>query len=150
MLSDGAWSSFILGAPEFVNRSFRELFRDGIPAVTPLVTRSNGPASPYPGGDGTGDGDAPQSWPDRLRGEIATGSSLVVHEGGSVEELEGCARSLGVTALYALHDGEFVSYILGAPKFVNRAFRELYVGGVPSITPPVATSEGPPSAGSDW
>ena len=148
VLSVGAWSSFILGAPEFVNDPFRELFPDGIPAVAPLVTGSNGPASPYPGSDGTSDGDALQSWPDCLRGEIATGFSLVVSGGGSVEELEACASSLGVSALYTLHEGAYVSYILGAPGFVNQAFRELYAGGVPSITPLIARSEGTPSAGS--
>ena len=148
VLNDGVWISFILGAPEVVNRSFRELFPGGIPAVTPLVTRSTGPASPYPGSDGTGDGDAPQSWPGCLRGEIATGFSLVVHEGGSVEELEGCARSLGVTALYALNDGQFVSYILGAPELVNRAFRELFPEGLPAITPLVVKRDGPPGGGS--
>ena len=148
VLSDGAWSSFILGAPAFVNGPFRELFPDGLPAVAPLVTGSNGPASPYPGSDGTSDTDAPQSRPDCLRGEIATGFSLVVSGGGSVEELEACASSLGVSALYTLHEGAYVSYILGAPGFVNRAFRELYAGGVPSITPLIARSEGTPSAGS--
>ena len=148
VLHDGVWISFILGAPEFVNRSFRELFPDGIPAVTPLVTGSNGPASPYPGSDSTSDGDAPQSWPDCLRGEIAAGFSLVVYEGGSVEELDGCARSLDVTALYALNDGAFVSHIIGAPEFVNRAFRELFPGGLPAVTPLVAASDGPPGGGS--
>ena len=90
----------------------------------------------------------PQSSPDCLRGEIATGFSLAVYEGGSVGELDACASSLGVTALYALNDGEFVSYILGAPEFVNRAFRELFPEGLPAITPLVAASDGPPGGGS--
>ena len=148
VLQDGVWNSFILGAPEFVNRSFRELFPDGIPAVTPLVTGSNGPASPYPGSDGTGDGDAPQSSPDCLRGEIATGFSLVVYGGGSVEELEACARSLDTTALYTPNEGEYVSYILAAPEFVNRGFRELFPEGLPAITPLVVKRDGPPGGGS--
>ena len=148
VLQDGVWNSFILGAPEFVNREFAELFPDGIPAVTPLVTGSNGPASPYPGSDGTGDGAAPQSWPDCLRGEIATGFSLVVYGGGSVEELEACARSLDITALYTPNEGEYVSYILGAPEFVNRGFRELFPEGLPAITPLVVKRDGPPGGGS--
>ena len=143
VLDGGEYVSYILGAPEFVNREFTELFPDGIPAVTPLVTGSNGPASPYPGSDGTGDGDAPQSWPDCLRGEIATGFSLVVYGGGSVEELEACARSMGITALYTLNDGVFVSYIIGAPEFVSRDFREQFPEGVSAITPLVAASDGP-------
>ena len=148
VLQDGVWNAFILEAPEFVNRSFRELFPDGIPAVTPLVTWSKGPASPYPGSDGTGDGDTTQSWPDCLRGEIATGFSLVVYGGGSVEELEACARSLDITALYTPNEGEYVSYILAAPEFVNRGFRELFPDGLPAITPLVVQRDGPPGGGS--
>ncbi len=42
VLDDGVWVSYILGAPEFVNRSFRELFADGLPpAATPLVGKSD-------------------------------------------------------------------------------------------------------------
>ena len=61
-----------------MNRSFVELFADGLPAVTPVVAGSS------------------------LRGEIVTGFSLVVYEGGSVEELEACARGMGGTALPTL------------------------------------------------
>ena len=35
--------SYILGAPELVNAAFRELFADGLPAATPLVTKGEGP-----------------------------------------------------------------------------------------------------------
>ena len=38
-LDGGAWVSYILGAPDFVNRSFRELFADGVAMATPLVAR---------------------------------------------------------------------------------------------------------------
>ena len=72
--------------------------------------------------------------------------SLVLYEGGSVEALDTCAQSQLVTALYALDDGEWVSYILGAPEFVNREFRELFADGLRAITPLVAKSEGPPLA----
>ena len=44
------------------------------------------------------------------------------------------AEGLGVAALYVLDDGVWVSYILGAPEFVNRSFRELFADGLPSIT----------------
>ena len=62
------------------------------------------------------------------------------------DDPEACARSLGVAAVYALHEGEFVSYILGAPDFVNRSFRELFADGLPSITPLVARSDAPGGA----
>ena len=48
------------------------------------------------------------------------------------------------SALYTLSEGEFVSYILSAPDFVTRPFRDLFAGGLPLMTPLVARSEGPP------
>ena len=139
-LHEGVYVSYILGAPEFVNKGFRELHPDGVPALTPLIAGSNGPPSEDPAGD-TG---VPQPWPDCLWGEIAEGFSLVVYEGGSVEGLAACAQSRNVTSVYVLADGEWVSYILGAPGFVNAPFRELFPGVVPAITPLVARSEAPP------
>ena len=143
VLHEGVYVSHILGAPDFVNAGFLELFPDGLPPITPLIVGSNGPPSADPFGDDLEDG-GQQPWPECLRGDIAAGFSLVVSEGGSVEELVVCAQSRDVAALYALSDGEFVSYILGAPDFVTRAFRDLFADGVPPMTPLVARSEGPP------
>ena len=126
-----------------MNAGFVELFRDGLPPIAPLVATSNGPPSADPFGDGL-EGDGQQPWPECLRGDIAAGFSLVVYEGGGVDELEACAQSREVTALYALSDGVFVSNILGAPAFVNAGFLELFAEGLPLMTPLVARSEGPP------
>ena len=144
-LHEGVYVPYILGAPDFVNREFGELFAGGLPVMAPLVAGSNGPPSADPFGDDLDD-DVQQQWPECLRGRVAEGFSLVVYEGGSVEELAACAESREVSALYALHEGEFVSYILGAPDFVNREFRELFADGLPAVTPLVAKSEGPPLA----
>ena len=65
-----------------------------------------------------------------------------------MEELDDCARSLGVATLYALEDGAWVTYIIGAPEFVNRSFVALHAGGLSPMTPLVARSDGPPAAGS--
>ena len=54
-----------------------------------------------------------------------------------------CAQSRVVAALYVLQDGEFVSYIFGAPEFVNQPSRDLFAGGLPAITPLTTRSEGP-------
>ena len=128
-----------------MNAGFLELFPDGLPPITPLVAASNGPPSADPFGDDLDDG-GQQPWPECLRGAVAAGFSLVVYEGGSVDELEACVRSMDVTALYALSEGEFVSYIVGAPEFVTQPseFRELFVDGLPLMTPLVARSEGQP------
>ena len=143
---DGAFVPHILGAPEFVNRSFRELYAGGVPPITLLLARSDGPASAEPGGGGPPGGGAPEPWPHCLRGDVAEGFALVLYEGGGVEDLAACARGRGVTALYALDDGAFVPHILGAPAFVNRDFRELFADGLPASTPLLARSEEPPEA----
>ena len=142
-LHEGVYVSNILGAPDFVNAGFVELFPDGLPPITPLVAASNGPPSADPFGDDL-DSAAQQPWPECLRGTVVEGFSLVVYEGGSVGELVACARSADITALYALSEGEFVSYILGAPEFVTQPFRDLFADGLPLMTPLVARSEGQP------
>ena len=147
-LHEGVYVSYLLGAPDFVNRAFGELFPDGLPVMAPLVAGSNGPPSADPFGDDPDD--AGQPGPACLRGEIAPGFSLVVYAGGSVEDLVACAESRHVAALYALHDGVWISYTLAAQESANRPFRELYADGLPSITPLVARSEGPPAGGADW
>ena len=138
-LHEGVYIPYILGAPDFVNARFTELYADGVPALTLLIAGSNGPPSEDPLGD-TG---MPQPWPECLRGEIAEGFSPVLYEGGSVDDLAACAQGRGVTAVYTLASGEWISYILGAPEFANQAFRELFAEGLAAVTPLVVRSEGP-------
>ena len=130
---EGVYVSYIFGAPDFVNAAFVALYSDGLPALTPLIAKSEGPPSPAPASD-----DVPEFGPDCLRGEIATGFSLVLYEGGSVEDLDSCAQGRDVSAVYALVEGEYVSYILGAPDFVTQPFRDLFADGLPLMTPLVA------------
>ena len=141
-LHEGEYVSYILGAPEFVNSAFRELFAGGVPSLTPLTARSEGPATADPAAGS----EVTEPWPLCLRGAITEGFSLVLYEGGSVDALDACAQSREVSAVYALHEGEWVSYILGAPDFVTAAFRELFADGLPAVMPLVAKSEGPPRA----
>jgi hypothetical protein len=143
-LHRGDYVLYVPGAPDFVNQRFAELYPDGVPPLTPLVAASGGPFSQAPVGDVV----VPQPWPHCLSGDIAGGFSLVLYEGGAVEELAACARSLNVTAVYTLAEGEWVSYTPGAPESANQAFVRLFVDGLPSITPLVARSAGPPEAGS--
>ncbi|MXY15732.1 MAG: hypothetical protein F4Y57_01665, partial [Acidobacteria bacterium] len=141
-LHEGAYISYILGAPAFVNRPFHELFADGVPAFTPLIVSSEGP----PSADPAASADPGLPWAQCLRGAVAPGFSAVVYEGGSVEHLAACALGRNVTALYVLDGGDWISYILGAPEFVNRPFRELFPGGVPAVTPLIVSSPETPVA----
>ena len=91
----------------------------------------------------------PEEWPACLRGAVVEGWSLVLYEGGGVEQLAACAERRRVAALYVLDGGEWVAYIPGAPDLVNAAFAGLYSEGVPPLTPLVARSEQPPPDGDD-
>ena len=134
-LDAGAYVSYILEAPALVNEDFGALFAEGLPALTPLTVKSDGPATAAPVAAAlTGPLTA------CLQGEIVEGFNLVLSEGGSVDDLDACADGVGVAALYVLDDGVWVSYILGAPEFVNRDFRELFTDGLPVATPLVGKS----------
>ena len=100
-LAGGEYVSYIIGAPAIVNQSFRELYTDGVPSLTPLTAGSDGP----PTADPAAGSEVTEPWPLCLRGEIVSGFSLVLSEGGSVDDLAACATDHGVTALYALDEG---------------------------------------------
>ena len=143
-LDGGAYVSYILGAPALVNEDFGALFAEGLPALTPLTVKSDGPATAAPV-------TAALTGPLAacLQGEIAEGFNLVLSEGGSVDDLEACADGVNLAALYVLDDGVWVSYILGAPELVNRSFRDLFADGLPAVTPLVAKSDSPLTASAD-
>ena len=143
-LDDGEYVSYIVGAPDFVNEDFGALYAGGVPALTPLIAKSEGPATAAPAPVASA---VTAPWAACLQGGIVEGFNLVLYEGGSVDELEACAEGAGLAALYILDDGVWVSYILGAPDFVNAAFRELFTDGLPSSTPLVAKSEGAARSG---
>ena len=84
-----------------------------------------------------------------LVGELSALLSLVTYEGGSVEELASCARSADVTTLYALLDGVWVPYIVGAPEFINRPFGELFEWTLPPMTPLLVRGDEPPEEATD-
>ena len=133
---EGEYVPYILGAPDFVNDAFVALYADGLRSLTPLIAKSEGPPSAAPASD-----DVPEFGPDCLRGAIATGFSLVLYQGGSVDDLAACAQGRDVSAVYALVGGEYVPYILGAPDFVNEAFVALFPEGLAAVTPLVAKSD---------
>ena len=143
-LHEGEYLPYVLGAPEIVNARFRALFSGGLPALHPLIVRSEGPATPAPAVPGIA-----EPFAACVRGDVAEGFSLVLYEGGGVDELVACAEDLGVAALYALAGGEWAPYIIGAPEFVNRSSRELFAAGVPAATPLVVRSDGPSGVGAE-
>ena len=139
-LHEGAYVAYVPGAPAFANEPFVALFPDGVPAFTALVA-----ASDQASDDPTGDIAAPGVWSRCLQGETAAAFrfSLAVYAGGSVEDLHACVSSRGVRVVYVLHEGEWVSYRPVAHPDLKRAFRELFAGGLPPVTPLVVLSDDP-------
>ena len=135
VLDGGEYVSYIVGAPELVNARFVELFPDGVPALTPLIARGDGPATDAPAASAV-----TEPWAACLQGEIVEGFNLVLYEGGSIDDLDACAEGVGLAALYAFDDGVWDSYILGAPELVNHSFRELFPDGLRVATPLVGKS----------
>ena len=104
--------------------------RDRVPLERDSLKRRDGPTTAAAAASAvTG------PWAACLQGEIVEGFNFVLYEGGSVGDLEACADGAGFAALYVLDDGVWVSYILSAPEFVNRPFRELFTDGLPVATP---------------
>ena len=92
---------------------------------------------------------AAESEPQCLRGPTDLGFSVVSYEGGSVVELETCAFRSGVRAVYARSGERYVALITGAPEIVNRAFHNLYPGGVPAGASLIASRDGTASPDPD-
>ena len=100
VLHEGEYVPYTLGAPDLVNEAFGALYPDGLPALTPLLVQSEGP----PSADPAAEGEVTEPWPECLRGAIVEGFSLVLYEGGSVDEstpVRRAARSRPSTASLA-------------------------------------------------
>ncbi len=139
-LHEGAYVAYVPGAPAFVNAPFAALFPEGVPAFTALVAAGDEASD-----DPTGDITAPSIWARCLQGEIAASFSygLAVYAGGSVDDLHDCVSSRGVRVVYVLHEGEWVPYRPVAHADRKRAFRELFAGGLPPVTPLVVLWDDP-------
>ena len=84
---------------------------------------------------------APEPEPEHVPGldrtPASTGYTLVVFNGGSVAELDAVLTdACGSSAeAYATNLGSYVSYLVGAPSIVNRAFNDLFADGIPAGEP---------------
>ena len=85
----------------------------------------------------SGDGSRTKSYrirvekPPCLTGLTAGRLSEVAFVGGSLDELLGCATSLGLDALYHYSDG-WVAFFHEAPEFLNQDFRDRFAEGMPA------------------
>jgi hypothetical protein len=76
----------------------------------------------------------PKSLPGGFGQAIVPGANLVTYGGGPVDLLAADLTSVGATSASASVDGEFVTYVVGAPSFVNSSFSAAFPGGVPAST----------------
>ena len=78
------------------------------------------------------------SKPPCLEGLTEARLSEVIFVGGSVSELEACAQSLDVDALYHHRDGVWAGFFPEAPEFLSHAFRNRFAAGLPVSEPLIA------------
>ena len=131
----GLWFSYFLSGPDFLNQSFQSMFKDGVPALAPLLTSSE-TASP------AAENAVPLEWPWPdvcLSGDLVPGFSFVVSSGGSVAEVVACAEARGIRVLFALVGGDWYPYFLSGPEFISDKFIDYFAEGVPVATPFYAT-----------
>ncbi len=75
-----------------------------------------------------------------FQGDLAaSGVSLVLFAGTTVDGLVQAAQAENVISVAATVDGEFVVYIVGAPAFVNAQFNTVFAGGLEANTPLAVT-----------
>lgn len=75
-----------------------------------------------------------------FEGDIsASGVSLVVFTGETLENLVAAATEEGLISVAATVDGQFVMYIVGAPAFVNAEFNAEFADGFGASTPVAVT-----------
>ncbi len=68
--------------------------------------------------------------------------SEVTFVGGSVDELDRCAREQGVVALFHWTGESWLLYAPDAPEFLSRPFNQYFSNGVPAGAPLIAVSNG--------
>jgi len=66
-------------------------------------------------------------------GTIKPGINLVVFSGGSVESA--IAAAPNAKGFYVTVSGNLVTYVVGAPSFVNAGFNAAFPNGIPANTP---------------
>ena len=85
------------------------------------------------------------SKPPCLEGAGSERLSRVTYVGGSVDELEACARDNGVSALFHYDERGWVAFFLDAPEFLNQPFRARFSNGL-SASEQLIVNREPPAA----
>jgi hypothetical protein len=70
-----------------------------------------------------------------FEGGISPGLNLTVYGGGSLEQLQDDAVVQGGAVIAVTVNGQLVTWVIGAPSFVNDAFAGFFAAGVPANTP---------------
>jgi hypothetical protein len=66
--------------------------------------------------------------------EIVAGFNISQYNGGTVAEMAADAAAAGATTVSVTVEGGFLTYVVGAPAFVNAAFEANFTDGIPAGT----------------
>ena len=111
--TENSWTGFFLDYPVFLSQPFRDRFVDGLAAGQALVARR------APAGSGQ-----------CLSGLTDERLSAVTYAGGSLAELEDCARDLSVDTLYSNTENSWTGFFPGYATFLSQPFREQFPDGL--------------------
>ena len=111
--TENSWTGFFLDYPVFLSQPFRDRFVDGLAAGQALVARR-----------------APADSGVCLSGLTDERLSAVTYTGGSLAELEDCARDLSVDTLYSNTENSWTGFFPGYATFLSQPFREQFPDGL--------------------
>jgi len=107
------------------NDSFQYTFTNG---ATPDTSAAATVTIVLPGGSGTVTPGAGFST------EIVAGFNISQYNGGTVAQMAADAAAAGATTVSVTVEGGFLTYVVGAPAFVNAAFEANFPDGIPAGT----------------
>ena len=111
--TENSWTGFFLDYPLFLNQPFRDRFVDGLPVGQALIARR-----------------ATAGSENCLSGLTDEHLSLVTYIGGSLAELEDCARDLSIDTLYSNTENSWTGFFPGYATFLSQPFREQFPDGL--------------------
>ena len=111
--TDNSWTGFFADYPVFLSQPFRDRFANGVAAGQALIASRAAAGSEH-----------------CLSGLTDEHLSAVTYTGGSLAELEDCARDLSVDTLYSNTENGWTGFFPGYATFLSQPFRERFPAGL--------------------
>ena len=111
--TEAGWTGYFFDAPTFLSQPFFDRFTEEIPTEQPLIAKRE-PGAGVP----------------CITGLRSTSLSPVRFVGGSLAELEACARKHSLEAFYHHSGRGWTGLFIDAPAFLSQPFKHRFAGGL--------------------